>query len=333
MTQDDVLFGYRLQLFDLAARTTRRARVPDVRGASLDLLRVEGAGRPPRAWRCCARASAGGRRCPTSCRRSSRSGSSRFAIAHPGLGPEADRVASWRAPKWGGDRRLAQRRLQGAAPPRALHARQAPGLIAGYRAPYEPPREPAPEPHIDVDPARASWSASTASTSGACTAPRARSGSSPRSTSTPRFAWAELVRCAEPGHPTARRPAARAPRRARPAPAGWRLERVLSDNGNEFAARLRRDRRSQRSALATPASAPAAHRPTATSKRCTARSSTNAGARRSRATSTSRYTGLQTRARRLPALLQPRPRPPRPHSPKAASRADIVYGARKMEPR
>jgi hypothetical protein len=49
MTQDDVLFGYRLQLFDLAARTTVSHCVSDVRGASLDLLRVEAPGRPARA--------------------------------------------------------------------------------------------------------------------------------------------------------------------------------------------------------------------------------------------------------------------------------------------
>ena len=68
MTQDDVLFGYRLQLFDLAARTTCRARVPDLRGASLDLLRAGSARSTATDWRCCARVSGGARRCPTRCR-------------------------------------------------------------------------------------------------------------------------------------------------------------------------------------------------------------------------------------------------------------------------
>ena len=48
MTQDDVLFGYRLQLFDLAARTAVSRGVSYLRGAPLDLLRVEAAGRPAR---------------------------------------------------------------------------------------------------------------------------------------------------------------------------------------------------------------------------------------------------------------------------------------------
>jgi transposase InsO family protein len=48
MTQDDVLFGYRLQLFALAARTSVVHGCRTVRGAPLDLLRLEAPGRPPR---------------------------------------------------------------------------------------------------------------------------------------------------------------------------------------------------------------------------------------------------------------------------------------------
>src|SRR5215217_2751705 len=83
-------------------------------------------------------------------------------------------------------------------------------------------------------PGRVSWSASTVSTSVGSTAPRARSGSSPRSTPT-----------APSRGPNWSAATARAPTRARPAAsrsvartlrqAGWRLERVLTDNGNEFA--------------------------------------------------------------------------------------------------
>ena len=47
--------------------------------------------------------------------------------------------------------RVAQRRVEGVAPPRDLHPRQAPALIAGYRAPYEPPREPQPDPRIETN--------------------------------------------------------------------------------------------------------------------------------------------------------------------------------------
>ncbi len=47
MTKDDVLFGYRQQLFAEAARTSLGG-VPDVWGASLHLLRLEASGRPAR---------------------------------------------------------------------------------------------------------------------------------------------------------------------------------------------------------------------------------------------------------------------------------------------
>ena len=68
MTQDDVLFGYRLQLFDLAARTTvtHACRTFGVHRSTFYRWKhvVE---RPD--WRCCARGSGAGRRCPTSSRR------------------------------------------------------------------------------------------------------------------------------------------------------------------------------------------------------------------------------------------------------------------------
>jgi transposase InsO family protein len=82
--------------------------------------------------------------------------------------------------------------------------------------------------------AQASWSGSTASTSVACAAPRERSGSSPRIDVFSSFAWAELVICKQ-GNPTALH-ASRLARRVADAlkAAGWRLERLLSDNGNEF---------------------------------------------------------------------------------------------------
>ncbi len=51
----------------------------------------------------------------------------------------------------GRDDRLGERRVEGHLPPRAEHLRQAPGADRGYAAPYEPPRDPGPEQHIDVD--------------------------------------------------------------------------------------------------------------------------------------------------------------------------------------
>ncbi len=109
-------------------------------------------------------------------------------------------------------------------------------LVAGYRCPYEPPREPRPEPHVDSDHSKELvgidcffvgrlhgskgpiWQLTACDT---CSS----------------FAWAELVSRPESG-PTvaqttglARRVAAELGR------AGLRLERVLTDNGNEFGRR------------------------------------------------------------------------------------------------
>lgn len=60
MTQDDVLFSYRLQLFELAGRTTvaNACRIFGVHGPPT----TGGSTRSTvRAWRCCVRASAGAR--------------------------------------------------------------------------------------------------------------------------------------------------------------------------------------------------------------------------------------------------------------------------------
>jgi hypothetical protein len=50
----------------------------------------------------------------------------------------------------GWDHRFTQR-VEGALPSRLEHQGQALGLIAGYAAPYQPPRDPGPEQHSDVD--------------------------------------------------------------------------------------------------------------------------------------------------------------------------------------
>jgi hypothetical protein len=85
-----------------------------------------------------------------------------FSIAHPGLGPR--RVASELArKKWSGIvvspngawKVLCRHGLN-------TRAKRF-GLIAGYAAPYEPPRDPEPERHIDVS--QPGESGSTASTS------------------------------------------------------------------------------------------------------------------------------------------------------------------------
>jgi transposase InsO family protein len=155
-----------------------------------------------------------------------------FAIAHPGLGPK--RVSSELArEKWGGIivspngvwKVLCRHGLNTRAKRYAL--------VAGYAAPYQPPRDPGPEQHIDVDaPGElvgidCFYVGQLRGTKGALwqlTAIDIRSS----------FAWAELV-IAKKGNPTARQTSSFARRVARELKAaGWQLQRLLSDNGNEF---------------------------------------------------------------------------------------------------
>jgi transposase InsO family protein len=107
------------------------------------------------------------------------------------------------------------------------------GLIAGYAAPYEPPRDPGPEQHIDVDrPGElvgidCFYLGRLKGTEGAIWQLTAIDVASS-------YAWAELVVC-KYGNPIAAQTSTLARRVAHDLKsAGWKLERVLSDNGNEF---------------------------------------------------------------------------------------------------
>lgn len=231
MTQDDVLFGYRLQLFDLAGRigvsaacrtfgvhrSTYYAWKHQVDRHGLEMLRPRERRRP---------------KMPNQLPAVVEERIVSFAIAHPGLGPK--RVAGELArPKWGGIvvsangvwRCLRRHGL-------STRAKRL-SLIAGYRAPYEPPRQPEPEPHIDVErPGQlvgfdCFFVGRLKGTQGAVwqlTAIDVRSS----------FAWAELIVCRE-GNPTAKQTSTLARRVTRELKAaGWQLERILCDNGNEF---------------------------------------------------------------------------------------------------
>jgi transposase InsO family protein len=229
MTQDDVLFGYRLQLFDLAGRTTvshacrtfgvhrstyyRWKR--QVERSGLEMLRPRERRRP---------------RMPNQFPQVVEERIVAFALGHPGLGPR--RLAAqlcrqsglqvspngvWRVLRRHG---LNTRRLRLA-------------LIAGYRAPYEPPREPAPEPRIEttrpgelvgIDSFFVGRLHGTKGTVWQLTAIDTYSS----------YGWSELVRChgGGPSQAQASRFARRVATELRAV--GWRLERVLSDNGNEF---------------------------------------------------------------------------------------------------
>ena len=155
-----------------------------------------------------------------------------FSIAHPGFGPR--RVSSeLRREKWGGIvvspngvwKVLCRHGLNTRAKRLAL--------IAGYAAPYEPPRDPGPEQHIDVErPGElvgidCFYVGRLRGTEGAIWQLTAIDIASS-------FAWAELV-VAKQGNPSSRQTSKLAQRvAAELKAAGWRLERLLSDNGNEF---------------------------------------------------------------------------------------------------
>src|SRR3954447_9065081 len=282
MTQDDVLFGFRLQLFALAARTSvshacrtfgvhrstyyRWKRQVDRHG--LEMLRPRERRRP---------------QMPNALPRMIEERILSFAIAHPGFGPR--RVAGELArEKWGGIvvspngvwKVLCRHGLNTRAKRLAL--------VAGYAAPYEPPRESAPERHIDVErPGElvgidCFYVGRLRGTSGAIWQLTAIDVCSS-------YAWADLVICPT-NNPTAAQTSKLARRVARELhAAGWKLERVLSDNGNEFrgvafgATLERLNARHTHIRAGRPQTnghVEALHKP----------SSTSAGGRRSRATST-----------------------------------------------
>lgn len=233
MTQDDVLFGYRLRLFSLAAEIGVRPACramgvhhstyyrwrPQVEASGLEMLR-------PRERRA--------PRMPNQIPAMVEERILAFAIGHAGLGPK--RIsARLRRPEWGGIV-VSPNGVYKLLRRHGLNTRaKRLALVAGHRAPYEPPREPEPEPHVDSErPGElvgidcffvgrlhgikgAVWQLTACDTYSS-------------------YAWAELVVCPE-GNPTQPQTSAFARRVARElAEAGWRLERVLTDNGNEFRA-------------------------------------------------------------------------------------------------
>lgn len=231
MTNDDALFGYRLQLFDLAHRTsvTEACRIFGVHRSTyyrwkrqverygLEVLRPRERRRP---------------RMPNQLSQMVEQRIVAFALGHPGLGPK--RISAQLAqPRWGG-LRVSPNGVWKVLRRHGLSTRSKRlSLIAGYRAPYEPRQEPAEEPHI------ASWRPGELvgmdcfyvgrlhGTKGAIWQLTACDTHSS-------YAWAELVRCptGQPSEAQTSRLAERVARELRAA--GWRLERVLTDNGKEF---------------------------------------------------------------------------------------------------
>jgi transposase InsO family protein len=231
MTKDDVLFGYRLQVFDLAGRTnvshacrvfgihrsTYYAWKALVEQGGLEMLR-------PRE-----------RRAPQMPNQISAVIEERivsFAIAHPGLGPKRIAAELGRE-RWGAiivsPNGVYRVLLRHGLNTRRLRL----SLVAGYRAPYEPPRDPVPEPHIEVsrpgelvgiDCFKVGRLRGTNGEVWQLTAIDVYSS----------YGWADLVACPT-GNPTAAQTSKLARRVAQElSAAGWQLERVLTDNGNEF---------------------------------------------------------------------------------------------------
>ena len=231
MSKDDVLFGYRLQLFDLAARTTvtnacrtfgvHRSTYyrwkAQVDRSGLEMLRPRERRRPAM---------------PNQLSQVVEQRILAFSLAHPGLGPR--RVsAQLRRPTWGAlvvspngvYKVLCRHGLN-------TRARRL-ALVAGYRAPAQPERPPEPEPHVEssrpgelvgID---CFFVGRLHGTKGAVWQLTAIDTYSS-------YAWAELVRCPS-GQPSQAQTSRLAERVARELKRrGWRLERVLTDGGNEF---------------------------------------------------------------------------------------------------
>ena len=234
MTKDDVLFGYRQRLFAEAGRTsvaaacrtfgvhrsTYYAWKRQVERHGLEALRPRERRRP---------------KMPNQLPKMIEERILGFSIAHPGLGPK--RVASeLRRERWGAIV-VSPNAVWKVLSRHGLNTRaKRYALVAGYAAPYEPPRDPGPEQHIDVErPGElvgidCFYVGRLKGTEGSIWQLTAIDIASS-------FAWAELVICKEshPGSPSAKQTSRLARRIATQlAAAGWRLERVLSDNGNEF---------------------------------------------------------------------------------------------------
>ena len=180
MTDHDVLYGYRLALFDLAARTSvSRVRIFGVHRSTYYRWKRRSTGT---AWRCCGPGSGDGRGCRISSRRWSSSGSSPTASVIPARAGSDRRRAGPR--RWGGILVSAQRRVASAQTPRPQHARQATGPDRRLRRalPATPRAAPrAAHPGHTTGRAGRHRLLLRRSTAGTKT----RSGRSPRSTATP----------------------------------------------------------------------------------------------------------------------------------------------------
>ena len=231
MTNDDVIHSYRLQLFNHAARTnvTEACRVFGVHRSTyyrwaamvdrhgLVILKPRERRMP---------------RMPNQTPQITWERILAFSIGHPSAGP--DRISSeLRRECWGGLivspngvwRVLRRHGLN--------RSRDRYALVAGYQAPYKPPRETRPEQHVHTSrpgnlvgvdcfyvgrlrgAVHPVWQVTAIDTYSS-------------------YAWADLITCPT-GQPSSKQTSNLAKRVAADlAACGWHLERVLTDNGNEF---------------------------------------------------------------------------------------------------
>jgi transposase InsO family protein len=231
VSEDDVLFGYRLRVLDYAARTSvsEACRVFGIHRSTfyvwkgrterhgLGILRPRERRRP---------------RLPNQLSPFVEERIVAFALGHPGYGPR--RIASeLRRERWGGIV-VSHNGVWRCLRRHGLNTRaKRLSLVAGYAASYEPPRQPEPERHVEAerpgelvgfDCFHVGRLSGTKGSVWQLTAIDVASS----------YAWAELVSCLR-GQPTGAQTSKLARRVcAELSAAGWRLERVLSDNGGEF---------------------------------------------------------------------------------------------------
>jgi len=231
VSEDDVLFGYRLRVLDYAGRTSvsEACRLFGIHRSTfyvwkrrverhgLEILRPRERRRP---------------RMPQQLSPFVEERIVAFALGHPGLGPQ--RIASELGrERWGGIV-VSHNGVWRCLRRHGLNTRaKRLSLVAGYAAPYEPPREPGPERHVEAErPGElvgfdCFFVGRLAGTKGSVWQLSALDIASS-------YGWTELVTCPH-GNPTGAQTSKLARRVARELrDAGWRLERVLSDNGGEF---------------------------------------------------------------------------------------------------
>ena len=286
MTQDDVLFGYRLQLFDLAARTTVAMRVGRS-GCTARPITAGSARSIVTGWRCLR---------PRERRRPAMPNPLPHVIEERIVASRSGTLGSVRA----GSRRACPPRVgraDGLSPTAsgrccaatALTRAKRLALVAGYRAPYEPPRETAARAAHRHRPARRAGRHRLLLRR----APARHHGrrlAAHRDRHLRSYAWAELVRCPDAGPAQTMRFAA--PRRPRPTPRrlAARARALRQRQRVPRAALHRADRHARRPPHPHPRRPPTDQRPRRTAAPHDPR---RVLAARLRALPTARYRGLQ----------------------------------------